>query len=166
MDGAPVKTFKDIVDWNEAHPELGMPERRSSHRSVAAANTDSQPAHTNQQDLLDVLNATITPEELDKMRIPITAKAKQGIEDCLKVNEVDIIVGPGDCGICVVASIARCPSAMVPYSILNGEKGMGQPQGLMIITKPHDEGKMLEFMKLWEKEIGPWKAPTRLKTLK
>ena len=43
---------------------------------------------------------------------------------------------------------------------------MGQPQGLMIISRRHGEAKMLEFMRLWETKQGPWQIPTRLQTPK
>ncbi|KAF2154254.1 amidase [Myriangium duriaei CBS 260.36] len=146
MNNTPVKTLKDIVDWNEANAKYAMPE-----------------PHTNQSDLYDALNSKYTQGEVKKMQAEYHAKAREAIEDCLSSNDIDIIIGPGDCSICVVASLARCPSAMVPMTILTGEKGMGQPQGLMIISKRHDEGKMLEFMKLWNKHIGPWQIPTRFR---
>lgn len=123
-------------------------------------------AHTDQTDLLEILETKCRQADVDEIEAVIYPRAKQGIQDCLESNEIDIVVGPGDCSICVLASLGKCPSAMVPYTLLTGEKGMGQPQGLMIITKAGDEGKMLEFMKLWEAQIGPWQTATRLKTLR
>lgn len=89
----------------------------------------------------------------------------EGIDRALRENNVDLIVGPGDCSICAVASLAGYPTAMVPLGTLEGEQGMGQPQGLMMVSGAGGEGKMLAFMKLWEEVVGEWKIPPLLREL-
>ena len=86
----------------------------------------------------------------------------EGIDHALTKHGIDLIVGPGDCSICVVASLAGYPTAMVPLGTLEGQEGMGQPQGLMIISTAMAERKMLEFMRLWEEILGPSKVPPQM----
>ena len=86
-----------------------------------------------------------------------------GIDRALADHSVDFIIGPGDCAICAVAALAGYPTAVVPLGILEGEGGMGQPQGLMMISGAGGEGRMLEFMRLWEGVVGGWKVPLLLR---
>ena len=87
----------------------------------------------------------------------------EGIDRALAEHGVDFIIGPGDCAICAVAALAGYPTAVVPLGILEGEGGMGQPQGLMMISGAGGEGRMLEFMRLWEDVVGGWKVPLLLR---
>lgn len=85
------------------------------------------------------------------------------IDDALEQLNIDMIIGPGDCSLCVLASLAGYPSAMVPMHTLQGPEGMGQPQGLMIIGTQGSEGKLLNFMRLWERENGGTEIPVRFR---
>lgn len=51
---------------------------------------------------------------------------------------------------------------MIPLSTLTGDYGMGQPQGLMMVSSRGAERTMLAFMKLWEEIVGEWKVPSLL----
>lgn len=118
-------------------------------------------AHTDQADLIRTLEADITVAEVEEATSKTRTFAQEKIRRCLEDNDIDMICGPGDCVICIVASIAGFPAAMVPMSFLKGETGMGQPQGLMILSHGEAEGKMHEFMNLWQDIAGPWQVPAR-----
>ena len=122
--------------------------------------TDPHKAHTDQTDLLKTLDDSTT----DATAKAAIAHARRlagpdGIDSTLKTNAIDVIIGPGDCSICVVAALAGYPTAMVPLGVLEGELGMGQPQGLMLVGAKGEEGKLLLFMSFWERLIGSWKVP-------
>lgn len=120
-------------------------------------------AHADQDDLVKVLEDCTSPDTVTVA----TAHARKlagplGIDRCLSETGADVIIGPGDCSICVVAALAGYPSAMIPLGTLTGNFGMGQPQGLMMVSTKGAEGTILAFMKLWEDLVGEWKVPSML----
>ena len=128
--------------------------------------TDSPPAHTDQSDLLETLKSNMTDSTAaTALRHGRRLAGPEGIDHALTKHNVDFIIGPGDCAICAVAALAGYPTAVVPLGRLEGEGGMGQPQGLMMISGAGGESKMLDFMRLWEEVIGGWKVPPLLKTV-
>jgi amidase len=85
--------------------------------------------------------------------------ARQGIDNCLSKSKIDLVIGPGNCAICATACLAGYPTGL----ILKGEKGMGQPQGLMMISTGNSgESEMLRFMRVWERDVvgeEAWSVP-------
>jgi amidase len=138
---------------------------RSSSLPILFFLTKSILARTDQTDLIETLQSTLTDETAAAPKAHGRRIAgEQGIDATLAQNEIDMIIGPGDCSICALAALAGYPTAMVPMSTLEGPAGLGQPQGLMIIGTAGSETKILEFMKLWEQAIGTWKVPPLLRT--
>lgn len=85
-----------------------------------------------------------------------------GIDATLRENHINLIIGPGDCAICAVAALAGYPTAVAPLDRLEGPGGLGQPQGLMLITSAGGEAQILAFMQLWKQVVGDWKVPSLL----
>jgi amidase len=113
--------------------------------------------------LTKTLESTLTDEIASAAKAHgIRVAGPQGIDATLVESKIDVIIGPGDCAICVLAALAGYPTAMVPMSRLEGPGGLGQPQGLMMVAGAGDESKMLKFMKLWKQVIGTWEIPPLL----
>jgi len=146
LESSPVRTLDELVEWNTAYADRAMPA-----------------PHGDQADLIATLQTEETADTSAKAISYGRSRAREGIRECLERDDVDIIAGPGDCGICIVAALAGYPAAMVPMTVLGGEKGMGQPQGLMLIANAGHEAKIIEFMQLWESVVGSWQTPTRFR---
>ncbi|MCJ1435812.1 hypothetical protein MMC27_005187 [Xylographa pallens] len=143
----PVRSLAELIEWNRKNASRAMPE-----------------PHTNQADLLETLESSMTDATAAAALTHGRRLAgPQGIDRALAEHNVDFIIGPGDCAICALAALAGYPTAVVPLGILEGEGGMGQPQGLMMISGAGGEGRMLEFMRLWEGVVGGWKVPLLLR---
>ncbi|PCG89628.1 Amidase [Penicillium occitanis (nom. inval.)] len=148
LQNAEVSSVQELIEFNNKNAGRAMPE-----------------PHTDQADLIQTLESTMTDETASAVKAQGKLLAgSQGIDAALAKNEIDLIIGPGDCEICAVAALAGYPKAMVPMSRLEGPVGLGQPQGLMIIGGAGSERKMFEFMKLWKEVIGTWKVPPLLET--
>lgn len=116
--------------------------------------------HDDQKSLEESLKQSTetSPEYVADMLNFARTKAREGITKVLDDHGIDLILGPGDCGICIVASFAGWPSGMVPMTRLRG-KGLGQPQGLMMISRERGEGHMIHFASAWESLIGRLDPP-------
>ncbi|RAL08827.1 amidase [Aspergillus homomorphus CBS 101889] len=146
LDNPKVTSVSELIDYNQQHASSALPE-----------------PHTDQTDLIATLNSSLD----DETAATATALAQRlagldGIDAALQANRIDLIISPGDCAICAVAALAGYPTAMVPLGRLGGPGGMGQPQGLMLISGNGGEAKLLQFMHLWKEVIGGWKIPPLL----
>lgn len=111
--------------------------------------SDESTVHPDQTDLVQTLELTL-PRELTAAA-PAHGRRLAGpqeIDIALAENEIDIIIGPGDCCICAVTALVGYPTAMVPLGRFEGPGGRGQPQGPMLVGSTGSDGKILEFMKL------------------
>lgn len=161
-----MRSVQELIEFNNNNAARAMPKRRLQIVGPQEQFTKKLTvAHTDQTDLIQTLKSSMTSETAAAAKAHGRRRAGlQGINIALMENEIDMIIGPGDCSICAVAALVGYPTAMVPLGRLEGPGGMGQPQGLMIVGGNRGEGKMLEFMKLWERVIGPWKIPPLLQT--
>jgi amidase len=76
--------------------------------------TKSILAHTDQTDLIETLQSTLTDETAAAAKAHGRRIAgEQGLDATLAQNEIDMIIGPGDCSICALAALAGYPTAMV-----------------------------------------------------
>ncbi|KFH41937.1 putative transcriptional regulatory protein-like protein [Hapsidospora chrysogenum ATCC 11550] len=95
LTDTPVRTLKDIIDWNEKHPE---------HQ-----------AGIDQTYFIAAQNDETTPEELAEARAFV--KQTSGADGIFKVMddlEIDAICAPTDGPICTLAAMAGCPTAFLP----------------------------------------------------
>lgn len=79
-----------------------MPERRLSFPRLANRILTNEPteAHTDQADLIQTLRSTMTDETASAVKAQGKPLAgSQGIDAALAKNEIDLIIGPGDCEI-------------------------------------------------------------------
>lgn len=168
LQNAEVSSVQELIEFNNKNAGRAMPERRLTFPRIAGRILTDKltKAHTDQADLIQTLESTMTDETASAVKAQGKFLAgSQGIDAALAKNEIDLIIGPGDCEICAVAALAGYPKAMVPLSRLEGPVGLGQPQGLMIIGGAGSERKIFEFMKLWKEVIGTWKVPPLLETV-
>ncbi|GAQ35529.1 amidase [Aspergillus tubingensis] len=141
-----VTSVPELIQYNKKHASSAMP----------------QP-HTDQTDLEETLKSKLTEDKAAAAKAYAQHLAgPDGIDATLQDNRIDLIIGPGDCAICAVAALAGYPTAMVPLDRLEGPGGLGQPQGLMLITSAGGEAKILAFMQLWKQVVGDWKIPPLL----
>ena len=121
-------------------------------------------AYEDQSRLVGMLSSNMNENEaVRRVAYGRESAGRQGIDKALAEHNIDIIIGPGDSGICDIAAQAGYPTAMVPLGMLKGKYGLRQPHGLMITSRKNGEGKMLEFMMLWEEIVGNWQALSLLR---
>ncbi|KAG9570690.1 amidase signature enzyme, partial [Aureobasidium melanogenum] len=82
-----VRTLEQMVAWNADHPKISMP-----------------PDHPCQDELIDLLNDTSTPEEGQEWRWELTKQGKAGLDPLLR--EVDVLVALADSSLCSYSSAA------------------------------------------------------------
>ncbi|GKZ25179.1 hypothetical protein AbraCBS73388_000627 [Aspergillus brasiliensis] len=141
-----VTSVPELIEYNKQHASSTMP-----------------PPHTDQTDLEETLNSTLTEETATAAKAHAQRLAgHDGIDATLQSNRINLIIGPGDCAICAVAALAGYPTAMVPLDRLEGPGGLGQPQGLMLVAGVGGESHILAFMQLWKQMVGDWKVPPLL----
>ncbi|PYI34980.1 amidase [Aspergillus indologenus CBS 114.80] len=146
LEAPKVHSVPELIEWNKAHASVALP-----------------PPHTDQNDLLETLKSTMNDEKAAAAKAYAQRLAgAEGIDATLAKHGIDIIIGPGDCAICAVAALAGYPTGMVPLGRLEGPGGLGQPQGLMLISRAGGEQKLLQFMHLWKEIVGDWEVPPLL----
>ncbi|KAH0042096.1 amidase signature enzyme, partial [Aureobasidium melanogenum] len=82
-----VRTLEQMVAWNADHSEISMP-----------------PDHSCQDELVDLLNNTSTPEEGQEWRCELMKQGKAGLDPLL--CEVDVLVALADSSLCSYSSAA------------------------------------------------------------
>ncbi|KAH0280497.1 amidase signature enzyme, partial [Aureobasidium melanogenum] len=82
-----VRTLKQMVAWNADHASISMP-----------------PDHPSQDELIDLLNNTSTPEEGQAWRHELMKQGKAGLDPLLQ--EVDVLVALADSSLCSYSSAA------------------------------------------------------------
>ncbi|KAI0096016.1 amidase signature domain-containing protein [Nemania sp. FL0031] len=133
----PVRTLKEIIDWNDKHPEYQ--------------------AGIDQTYFTAAQNDPTTPEELAEARKFVkSAAGEKAIFKVMDELKLDAICAPIDGPICELAAMAGCPTATVPLGYL---KQSGRPFGLSFIARPRKEDLLLELMSAWEAISEPRKLP-------
>ncbi|KAG9558106.1 amidase signature enzyme, partial [Aureobasidium melanogenum] len=82
-----IRTLEQMVAWNADHPKISMP-----------------PDHPCQDELMDLLNNTSTPEEGQEWRCELMKQGKAGLDPLLR--EVDVLVALADSSLCSYSSAA------------------------------------------------------------
>lgn len=103
--------------------------------------------HSNQDALIASLDNDMTDEHYEVALKKTRAMARAAIQKSFNDNELNVIMGPGDGLIPIVAAIAGYPVATVPlgYADFNG-----RAFGLNIIGLDGQEDRILEAMSAWE----------------
>ncbi|EGX92259.1 amidase family protein [Cordyceps militaris CM01] len=140
VDDCKVRTLKELIEFNEAHAAEELP-----------------PSAANQAGLIRALNATMDPDEyrklIDEARITCGEK---GIDRVLEENEVDIILGPGDGPMFVIAGTAGYPVASLPLGYLDFN---GRPFGMQITARAHEDALLIQAQSAWEATFSPRQPP-------
>ncbi|KAK9415502.1 putative Amidase domain-containing protein [Seiridium unicorne] len=137
---APVTSLEDIVRFNENNKDLAMPE-----------------PFTKQDQLLQALKATETPEEIAQLKQKFREKGKSIINDVLNRENVNLIAAPGDSPMCIHAAAAGYPHITIPLGKLNYN---GRPFGICVMAREHDEAALLRFMAAYESISEPRPIPS------
>ncbi|KAK6078644.1 hypothetical protein SCUP515_09694 [Seiridium cupressi] len=137
---APVTSLEDIVRFNENNKDLAMPE-----------------PFTKQDQLLQALKATETPEEIALLKQKFREKGKSIINDVLNRENVNLIAAPGDSPMCIHAAAAGYPHITIPLGKLNYN---GRPFGICVMAGEHDEAALLRFMAAYESISEPRPIPS------
>ncbi|KAI1121419.1 amidase signature domain-containing protein [Nemania abortiva] len=136
----PVRTLKEIIDWNDRHPE--------------------DQAGIDQTYFTAAQNDSTTPNELAEAREFVKDTAgNNAIFKIMDEFNLDAICAPTDGPICTLAAMAGCPTACVPLGYL---KPSGRPFGLSFIARPGKEDLLLGLMSAWEATSDPRKLPSVL----
>jgi len=141
LSETPVNTLKDIIAFNDKHPELQ--------------------AGIDQLYLIQAQKDTTSPEELQDAKAVILKSARDdGLVKVLDELGLDAIAAPTDGPISTIAALAGCPSASVPLGYLDPS---GRPFGLSLIARPKDEATLLRIMSAFEATFPKRRLPTLLK---
>jgi amidase len=81
---------------------------------------------------------------------------RKGLDQCLRENKTDIIIGPGDGNLVFIPGSARYPSATLPLGYLDFN---GRPFGLQMAASSHGESDLIRAMSAWEKTFPVRSAP-------
>ncbi|KAI4654997.1 uncharacterized protein J4E78_007177 [Alternaria triticimaculans] len=142
LDSPKVKTLKELIDFNEQHRELELPEysprQDKLYQSLEEANS-------------------LTDAEYDRLDVKATASAADdAIDKMLREHNVDVIIGPADSRLPDVLAVAKYPSMTLPLGYLDWN---GRPFGLLVIGSKYQESLLLDVARLWEATFPPRKTP-------
>ncbi|KAF2763447.1 amidase signature enzyme [Pseudovirgaria hyperparasitica] len=138
-----VHSLAEIINFNLEHPELTLP-----------------PSSPNQDDLHAALESTLTQADLAQARANLKSLGGAAALDKLFSSlAVDIIAAPGDSALCSLAAAAGYPMAVVPLGAL---KLNGQPFGIALCARAHEEAKLVHFMTAYESTFPGRPLPLQL----
>ncbi|XWW97643.1 hypothetical protein V2A60_005628 [Cordyceps javanica] len=130
FDDFPIRSVKDIVQFNQDHKEQAMPE-----------------PYTEQNDLIKAMNSNEPAETVDEIKATLRAKARGVLDTAFDEAAVRVLVGTCDSAFCVHAAAAGYPVCVVPLSTLRYN---GRPFGVCGIARGGDEEALLRFMAAYE----------------
>ncbi|KAM3502973.1 hypothetical protein MY10362_004487 [Beauveria mimosiformis] len=140
VDDCKVRTLKELIEFNEEHAAEELP-----------------PSAANQAGLIRALHATMDPEEyrklIDQAR---NTCGEKGIDRVLEENEVDIILGPGDGTMFIIAGTAGYPVASLPLGYLDFN---GRPFGMQITARAHQDALLIQAQSAWKATFPPRQPP-------
>jgi amidase len=82
-----------------------------------------------------------------------------GLDRVFQKYEIDIVIAPGDSGLCIHAAHAGYPIAVAPMDVL---KYNGRPFGICMVARAHREDHLMKFLRIWEKSVGNRPLPLPL----
>ncbi|KAL7776255.1 hypothetical protein CFE70_006671 [Pyrenophora teres f. teres 0-1] len=139
-------SLAEIINFNLDHPELCLP-----------------PTCPDQNDLMAALQATTKREEVNAARQHLqTAAGPEGLDFLFSSQKLDLIMAPGDAALSTLAAAAGYPTAACPLSAL---KLNGQPFGLTLASRPHNEHMLLHFLTAYENIFPPRALPLALSSV-
>ncbi|KAK2597377.1 hypothetical protein QQS21_006001 [Conoideocrella luteorostrata] len=131
VDNCKVKTLKELIEFNKEHAAQELP-----------------PSADNQAGLIRALNAAMEPEQYRQLIDSARNRCgKRGIDKVLEENGVDIILGPGDGPMFIIAGTAGYPVASLPLGYLDYN---GRPFGMQITARAHEEALLIQAQSAWE----------------
>lgn len=102
-----VRSLEQMVAWNADHPKISMPPGILDWimlRKYVHLVTNPCIDHPCQDELIDLLNNTSTPEEGQVWRCELMKQGKAGLDPLLR--EVDVLVALADSSLCSYSSAA------------------------------------------------------------
>ncbi|KAF2168032.1 hypothetical protein M409DRAFT_53365 [Zasmidium cellare ATCC 36951] len=136
---SPIRSIDELIAWNEAHPELAMPE-----------------PCPNQDDLIkarDSASSLTSSERQQLFDLGDQRAYKQGIDKALRENNVELLVGPADSMLFYLAATAGCPIGTMPLSMVNFDdrgRPASRPDGLCVIRRRDSDERVLDFLIAYE----------------
>ncbi|KAH8704214.1 amidase signature domain-containing protein [Talaromyces proteolyticus] len=137
-----MQTLQDLVRYNEQHPDLEFP-----------------PESPGQEVLLNALDNAMSDETYSSGLKYVRQKAVDSISQLFEEHSIDIVIGPSDGRMASVAAVAGFPVATVPLGLADFN---GRAFGANIISTANNEGKILQFMSIWEKTFPNVRIPPPL----
>jgi amidase len=102
-----MRTLGDIIEYNKRHAEIAMPPRKNVFKKPGETGLLNYIAHTNQKDLIESQNSSLTANDAAEAYREINRKAgKDGMDKYMRENNVDIIVSNSDCTLVIWAACA------------------------------------------------------------
>ncbi|ORX38205.1 amidase signature domain-containing protein [Kockovaella imperatae] len=133
IDNCPVKNLKDLVEWNEQHPEL-------------AFHSPGQPDQ--QKELVATLARGGIRDEVYHHALAIAERVGQNVEATFAQLDVDVLVFPAPFA-CLASSIASSvgfPVATIPI----GTFSTGQPCAINLLALKGQDEHVIAAMAAWD----------------
>lgn len=105
-----------------------------------------------------ILEADLTDESLDSLRVKLRSAGAQYFEAAMEPNELDFVLSINNWN-AGHAAAANYPCLTIPM----GYEDNGQPKGLTIIGRPYDEERLLKVGFAFEKATLARKSPSAYK---
>jgi len=133
---APVKTFKEIVAFNDQDPKTRV--------------------YYGQEYLQMAATLTMTQSEYDSGLQALNAKMQKQIDDLLTGNTLDLIAGTHlALPFALYYAAAGYPAVAVPI----GYRADGSPIGFVLTAKRFDDAKLIKAAYALEQQMKAWRAP-------
>jgi amidase len=129
FEGVP-QTLEDLVQWHEDHADLEYTKRNNNVDAIKAAS-----------------ESILTKEEFERNERVLRKTAHDHLLEILDESDADVIVGPGDSEINMIAAYAGWTVGSVPAGFADFN---GRPWSLHVLAPPGEEGRIFRVMAAWE----------------
>ncbi|KAI0468028.1 amidase signature enzyme [Xylaria cf. heliscus] len=140
FDTCHVDTLEDIINFNEQHTNIAMPEPFPGQDQLITSNTCNDAAN-----------------DIAKLKQELRSQGRKILDDAFDSEDVNIIAAPGDSPLCVYAAVAGYPIAAVPLGQLSYN---GRPFGICLVAQENEEKLLLRFMSAFELLFPPRPVPS------
>ncbi|PVH86293.1 amidase signature enzyme [Cadophora sp. DSE1049] len=141
LQDSPVRTVKDIVEFNRRYSLVELP-----------------PDYPNQSYLESALEAKPWTKEQSEEAIRQLHKVarERGVDHTMREKDINVIIGPCDSRLDAIVTGSGYPCATLPLSYYSRN---GRPFGLIAIAAAGQEELLVQLMSAWEATFPKRKAP-------
>ncbi|KAF2878597.1 amidase signature domain-containing protein [Massariosphaeria phaeospora] len=140
LDSTPIQSLDDLIKWNSDHADEELP-----------------PCAPTQNSLLQARDLRLSKQEYAAHLQHCRSTARDhGVEKVFADHGADIILGPSDSALPLIATCGGYPVVSLPLGYLGYN---GRPFGLMALGPRHSETLLFKVASAWEATFGPRQPP-------